>query len=616
MQITSIKRKLILISMLTTSIVLLLSTAALIANEFISFRRSLVNELTAQAKIIGTNCTAALTFNDHKSAAETLCALKASPNITYSAVYSANNNLFAESAINDEKVEFSPTGLEGDSFHIGIKSIVVFHNIILDEVIIGSIFIRSNLNGMYSSLIWYAGTVGIIALLSLGIAYLMLLKLQQTITKPIISLQQVTNKIANGDLTARVELISNDEFGNLAHSFNVMSEKLYRSNTKLIDEFAERKKAEEDIKRIFELSIDMICIVDIKTNYLRKVNPAFTKTLGYTEEELFAKPFIDFIHPDDKASALEILEKTLFQGIPIINLESRYHCKDGTYKWLMWTSKPIPEQGITYTVARDVTNKKNAQDELNKHRNQLEKLVDERTTELIAINKHLKHEISERELAEGQVKASLKEKEILLQEVHHRVKNNLQVVISLLNLQSKDIKDERVIKMFRDGQGRINSMALVHEKIYYSKDLANIRLREYINDLSRELFKSYNLNASRVGFESQIEDISIGIDTSIPCGLIINELLSNSLKHAFPKERKGEIRLEIHTIKDGEIEIIFSDNGVGIPKTFDYRKSSSFGFRLVVDLVEYKLMGIIKLIRNGGTGFQIRFKEIKYKKRI
>ncbi len=159
-------------------------------------------------------------------------------------------------------------------------------------------------------------------------------------------------------------------------------------------------------------------------------------------------------------------------------------------------------------------------------------------------------------------------------------------------------------------------MALVHEKIYYSKELANIRLREYINDLSIDLFKSYNLSTSRIEFKTQIEDISIGIDTSIPCGLIINELLSNSLKHAFPNERKGAIRLEIHTIKEGEIEMIFCDDGIGIPDTFDFRKSSSFGFRLLVDLVEYKLMGTIKLILNEGTEFQIRFKEIKYKKRI
>ncbi len=616
MQISSIKRKLILISLLTTGVVLFLSTAALIVNEFVSYRQSLVNELTVQAKIIGANSTAALSFNDRKSAEETLRALRASPGITYSAIYSVDNNLFAESKRNDENVEFSIPGPEGDGFNIGIKYIDVCHSIILDEENIGTIYIRSSLKGMYLSLIWYAGTVGVVSILSFGIAFLMILRLQQTITKPIFLLRQVTNKIAGGDLAARAELSSNDEFGSLARSFNVMAENLYRSNLKLIDEITERKKTEEEIKSIFDLSIDMICIADIKTNYFRKINPAFTKTLGYSEEEFFAKQFIDFIHPDDKVSTLEILKKMLLQGIPIINFQNRYRCKDGSYKWLMWTSKPIPEQGITYTVARDVTNEKVAKDELWKHRNQLEELVEERTTELIEINKHLKHEISERKIAEEQVNTSLREKEILLQEIHHRVKNNLQVVISLLNLQSKDIKDERIIKMFRDSQDRINSMALVHEKIYFSKDLANIKLREYINDLSRSLFRSYNLCTGRVEFNSQIEDISIGIDTSIPCGLIINELLSNSLKHAFPQERKGQIQLKIHTIKDGEIEIIFSDDGIGIPKTFDFRKSSSFGFRLVVDLVEYKLMGIIKLIQNGATEFQIRFKEIKYKKRL
>jgi len=234
----------------------------------------------------------------------------------------------------------------------------------------------------------------------------------------------------------------------------------------------------------------------------------------------------------------------------------------------------------------------------------------------VRANLELKQEIAEHKHADEQVKASLREKEILLQEIHHRVKNNLQVIISLLRLQSRGIKDQNILTMFQESQDRINSMALVHEKIYYSKDLANIRLRDYVNDLASDLFKSYNLSSGIVEFKMEIEDIPIGIDTSIPCGLIINELLSNSLKHAFPENRRGEIKIDIRSAEAGAIEMIYGDNGIGLPESFDFRKSTGFGFQMIVDLVEYKLMGNIKLIRDGGTKFQIRFKEIKYKKRM
>ncbi|MFQ5787513.1 MAG: histidine kinase dimerization/phosphoacceptor domain -containing protein, partial [Thermodesulfobacteriota bacterium] len=429
-----------------------------------------------------------------------------------------------------------------------------------------------------------------------------------------LSLHKTTDTIAKGNLTARAEVFSGDELGDLAASFNVMAESLQKTNSKLLNEITDHRKTEEEIKRIFDLSIDMICIADIKTNSFRKINPSFGRTLGYSDEELLAKPFIDFIHPDDKVPTLDIIVKKLSRGIPIINFENRYRCKDGSYKWLMWTSKPIPEQGITYAIARDVTDEKHAEEELKKHRNKLEEMVTERTFELIETNEQLKQEIAERKHADEQVKASLKEKEILLQEIHHRVKNNLQVIISLLRLQSRGIKDPDILTMFQESQDRINSMALVHEKIYYSKDLANIRLRDYVRDLANDLFKSYNLSSGNIEFKMEIEDIPIGIDTSIPCGLIINELLSNSLKHAFPENKRGEIKIDIRSANESEIEMVYSDNGIGLPKSFDFRKSTGFGFRMIVDLVEYKLMGNIELIRNGGTIFQVRFKEIKYKK--
>jgi PAS domain S-box-containing protein len=616
MRITTIKQRLILIGLLTTGIVLLLSTAILITKEFIARRQSLLNELIVQAEITGAYSKAALSSDDPRAAEEILNALRASPSILFAAIYSNDGNLFAKLNYQDKKDAILPPVPQRDGYHIGMKSLGIFHSIVLDGKKIGTIYIQSGLKELYTFLMWYTGTVGIVATFSLGIAFLILMKLQKKITKPIWLLRQATDTIAKGNLTARAEVLSSDELGDLAASFNVMAESLQKTNSKLINEIADHRKTEEEIKRIFDLSIDMICIADIKTNFFMKINPSFGKTLGYSDEELLAKPFIDFIHPDDKDPTLDVIEKKLSHGIPVINFENRYRCKDGSYKWLMWTSKPIPEQGITYSIARDVTDEKHAEEESKKHRNQLEEMVTERTFELIETNEQLKQEIAERKHADEQVKASLREKEILLQEIHHRVKNNLQVIISLLRLQSRGIKDRDILTMFQESQDRINSMALVHEKIYYSKDLANIRLRDYVNDLASDLFKSYNLSSGNIEFKMEIEDIPIGIDTSIPCGLIINELLSNSLKHAFPENRKGEIKIEIRSANESEIEMAYSDNGIGLPKSFDFRESTGFGFRMIVDLVEYKLMGNIKLIQDRGTIFQIRFKEIKYNKRM
>jgi PAS domain S-box-containing protein len=616
MRITTIKQRLIFIILLTTGAVLVLAIAVLITIQYISLRRSLINELTIQARIIGENSTAALSFDHPEDAKETLGALRVAPNIVYAVIFTKEGKVFAELQSNDIEDKYLPPVPQKDGYRIGINYLKVFKSIILDDETIGTLYIQSSMKKLYTPLMWYAVAAGIVIVVSLNIAFLMLSKLQQTITKPLLQLRSATTKITQGNLTARAEVLSSDELGDLTASFNVMAESLQKTNSNLIDKIADHSKAEEEIRRIFDLSIDMICIADINTNFFRKINPSFGKTLGYSDEELLAKSFIDFIHPDDKAPTLDVMVEKLSQGIPVINFENRFRCKDGSYKWLMWTSKPIPEQGITYSIARDVTDEKHADEELKKHRNQLEEMVTERTFELIDTNEQLKKEIAERKHADEQVKASLKEKEILLQEIHHRVKNNLQVIISLLRLQSRGIKDQNILTMFKESQDRINSMALVHEKIYYSKDLANIRLRDYVNDLASDLFKSYNLSSGNIEFKMEIEDIPIGIDTSIPCGLIINELLSNSLKHAFPENRKGEIKIEIRSAKESEIEMVYSDNGIGLPKSFDFKKSTGFGFRMIVDLVEYKLMGNIKLIQDGGTIFQIRFKEIKYNKRM
>lgn len=212
----------------------------------------------------------------------------------------------------------------------------------------------------------------------------------------------------------------------------------------------------------------------------------------------------------------------------------------------------------------------------------------------------------------AQLQASLREKEMLLKEIHHRVKNNMQVISSLLRLQSEYNKDDKVIEMFKESQNRIRSIALVHEKLYRSKNLSRIDFNSYIENLVNGLFISYRISSNKVRLKMDVGRILFAIDTAIPCGLIINELITNSLKHAFPEDREGEISISLHKANTGknEYELIVEDNGVGIWKDLDYRNTETLGLQLVTSLAEIQLHGRIELNKNKGTKFRVIFSEI------
>jgi two-component sensor histidine kinase len=197
----------------------------------------------------------------------------------------------------------------------------------------------------------------------------------------------------------------------------------------------------------------------------------------------------------------------------------------------------------------------------------------------------------------------VREKEVLLREIHHRVKNNLQIIISLLNLQSRYITDEATLSAFRESQSRVRVMALVHEKLYQSNDLAKLDLNNYLKFLGDNLFQFLGMEGKGIQLTMDIRDISLTIDTTIPVGLMINELISNSLKHAFPDGRKGNITLAVHR-QDKSLIILFKDDGIGIPEDFDWRNAESLGLRLVISLVE-QLQGTIEIDRMAGTTFNI-----------
>ena len=220
----------------------------------------------------------------------------------------------------------------------------------------------------------------------------------------------------------------------------------------------------------------------------------------------------------------------------------------------------------------------------------------------------ISQDITKLKRAERQIMASLREKEILLQEIHHRVKNNMQVISSILNLQSRSIKSKKVLEIFKSSQDRVRSMALIHERLYQSKDFAKVDFSRYVQSLTGYLFNSYGIGSEAIRLTMDIKDISLWINSAIPCGLIINELVSNSLKYAFPDRKKGEIKIAMHPLNENEIELTVSDNGIGIPKEVDIRHTKSLGLHLVTILAEDQLQGEIKLDRTRGTSFYIRLK--------
>jgi two-component sensor histidine kinase len=220
------------------------------------------------------------------------------------------------------------------------------------------------------------------------------------------------------------------------------------------------------------------------------------------------------------------------------------------------------------------------------------------------LHRHLIANIQRKTETEMLLKESLREKELLLKEIHHRVKNNMQIILSLLRLQERCTMDEEMITMLHDSQSRIRSMALVHDQIYRSHDMANIEFDQYVNSLVKELLNTYSVR-QRIEVKVNIGSVRIGIDSAIPCGMILNEIISNSLKHAFP-EGRGKIVIAFEQEGDGYNTMIVNDNGKGLPEDFTIEGQESLGLTLINLLVK-QLDGEITIDGSTGTRFTIRF---------
>ena len=328
----------------------------------------------------------------------------------------------------------------------------------------------------------------------------------------------------------------------------------------------EIRKTELERDNFFTISLDIMCIAGTD-GYFKKVNPALTTTLGYLPEEFLVKPFLDFVHPDDRAMTVVEAGK-LSTRSNTYHFENRYLCKNGLYKWLSWSSVPSTSDGLLYCAARDISIQKEADEQL---------------------------------------RASLAEKETFLREIHHRVKNNLQIVSSLLSLQSQNLSDPAMKALLAESRNRLETMSLIHELLYKDTTLATVNFEQYVQKLVNHLRNSLVGGGRAIDFIVDIPAVGLPIDIAIPCGLIVNELVSNSLKYAFPSNRHGTIKVEIAMGLNDMQTMRVLDTGVGFPAAFDFRKSKSLGLKLVHALARQINGTLERILTDVGTCFSVSF---------
>jgi len=391
-----------------------------------------------------------------------------------------------------------------------------------------------------------------------------------------------------------------DELARLALEIDPVFSRLAESRIELMD-------SEERYRTLIDQLPDYVIVH--RDGILLYVNPAAASNMGYDAAMLIGKPALMFIAPEYHDTAQRAIAQRM-AGEEFPPYEMKIAARDGTYHPVLVNGAMIKYEAnpASLNVLTDIFSLKKAEEAIRHANEELEKRVAERTEALSKANGQMNAEIAARMHAEQEIARSLAEKELLLREIHHRVKNNLQIIASLLNLQSRYITDPNVLESVKDSQSRVRAMALVHERIYRSPNIAEINLREYLAYLTKQILSFYNIPQHQIAITVAMGDIMADIDTVIPVGLIMNELVSNSLKHAFPEGRKGAISIECLFKEGNRLRFVYNDNGVGMPAGLDWKNTESLGLRLVNSLVD-QLNGTIDLGTGEGTTFIIEIQK-------
>ena len=386
-------------------------------------------------------------------------------------------------------------------------------------------------------------------LLALFLAYY----LYQSIAKPLNELALAAEHIGEGNLDERIDINSNDEIGQLSQEFNKMAENL--SKTTVSKDFMDD---------IIESMADALIVAD-EENCITRINSSTNKMLGYKKEELIGVHISSLFDEDELLSILSSGSNDEFK-----NYETHLVTRTGHF--------------IPVSLSRALI---------------LDSNEEVKGSVSVAVD------ITKRKDAEKQITKSLKEKEILLAEIHHRVKNNLAVISGMLQMQMWETEDEAAVNVLKDSQLRVQSIALIHEKLYQSESLSYIEFDKYLRDLIEAISSTYLSSEKRIEINTELEEIPLNVNQAIPFSLLINELVVNAYKHAFKKKETGEIRLILNQ-KEGQILLKISDNGPGLKEESNLSQKNSLGMTLVDTLVS-QLEGSIKSYNEDGATFEITF---------
>ena len=356
------------------------------------------------------------------------------------------------------------------------------------------------------------------------------------------------------------------------HDKKLAEEELRGLNATLEGRVAERTAAlranEERFKTLAGDAPVGIFETDVEGNCLF-VNTRWCEMAGITPTAASGQGWVAALHPDDREHVFREWSAATTEGREFVS-EYRFRTPQGEVTWISGSAAALRNADRISGYIGTLT------------------------------------DITPRKLAEGQLKASLREKEVLLKEIHHRVKNNLQIVSTLLDIQSGHTDDKQALEMFKESRGRVRSMALIHERLYRSQDLARVNFNEYVRQLAADLFQAYKVSDDAIVLEMDVDVPPLPIDIAIPCGLLINELITNAFKHAFTDATEGRLRVALHRSGDNANVLTVADTGTGFPRDLDFRNTTSFGLQLVITLVE-QLNGAIELKTDRGTEFSITF---------
>ncbi|MBT3878829.1 MAG: PAS domain S-box protein [Candidatus Scalindua sp.] len=575
--------------MSTTGVALLFGSGILLINEFFTFRRSMIEDLTIQAKIIGDNSTAALAFDDKKNAGEILSALKSDTNIEFAVIYTQSGEPFATFQKNNIGKDFVlPPSPRSDGYRVEANHLAISQHIIFNNETIGTVFIRSNLNKLYTFLIWYASVISLVIAVSLGIAFSIITKLQHTVTKPVLLLRAKTKKVTQGDFTAKAEIKSKDEIGQLTEDFNKMTESLQATTV-----------SRDYVDSIITNMMDSLLVLDQDCT-IHKVNQATLDLLGYTESEFLGQS-IDMIYKS----------RDLFKDTIAIDLERKGSIVNREQIYLTKSVKEISvlfscslmrnNQGVTLgivCVAKDITERKLIEKE--RQALQIKMMANSKLASLGEISTGIAHEINQ----------PLTYISSFVQRLRRNLKNKLIDKSKLdkeLDISYKqvnrivDIIDHLRVFGRRDGMEK--------QQVSIEKVLNNtlILMGETIRMRNIKLIKNIEPNLPVIqGNSNQFEQVFIN-------------LLQNALGAFDNNIKNGKISIDISMLKDKElVVIIVSDNGVGIKRehlskifepfftTKEIGKGTGLGLSIVYGIIQEHRGSIeCESTINEGTTFRI-----------